>query len=122
MFVLACRFNSHAGEESFAGVLCCQLRPGIERALFRLLPYIGGDGDPGLDAQALDDGPALLGRVGRQGVIPEASSLLPEWSFAFSVVVSFMSRSRGGCWQAAGFLFHVCGLGPPAPTGKGERR
>ena len=38
--------------------------------LFRLLPHIGADGDPGQDAQPLDDGLALLGGVGCQGGVP----------------------------------------------------
>ena len=97
-------------------------RPVCILVLFRLLPHIGADGDPGQDAQPLDDGLALLGGVGCQGGVPGG---VP---FVAGAVRRVLSRGIFHVAQSQRLLASrwplVAGLRPGAAgaDGKGERR
>ena len=90
----------------------------LNLTLFRLLPHVGADGGPGRDAQAFDDGPALLGDVGRQGVVLFVAGLVRYVHFRGIFHVAQSQRQLAGRWPL------VAGLRPGAAgaDGKGERR
>ena len=107
------------GRSGLRGLSLTLLPAVLNLGLFRLLPHVGSDGDPGQDAQPLQDGLALLGSVGRQGVVRfVVAGLVRYVHFRGILHVAQSQRLLAGRWPL------VSGVRPGAAgaDGKGERR